>query len=99
MDMVEDLEEEEEEVDGDLVSEEALPRGLMLAWEEEDCQDVAISSVVEPQECLSRRLTVLMAALGLRLIMEKWLIRELCRIVILERLWGECQEQTPMLRR
>lgn len=99
MDMVEDLEEGEEEVDGDLVSEEALLPGLMLAWEEEDCQDVAISSVVEPQECLSRRLTLLMAALGLRLIMEKWLTRELCRMVILERPWAECQKQTPMLRR
>jgi hypothetical protein len=39
MDMVEDL----EEGDGDLVSEEALPLGLMLAWEEEDCRDVVIS--------------------------------------------------------
>jgi hypothetical protein len=31
MDMVEDLEEEEGEEDGDLASEEALPPGLMLA--------------------------------------------------------------------
>jgi hypothetical protein len=41
MDMVEDL--EEEEGDGDLVSEGALLPGLMSAWEEEDCRDVAIS--------------------------------------------------------
>jgi hypothetical protein len=39
MDMVEDL----EEGDGDSVLEEALPPGLMLAWEEEDCRDVVIS--------------------------------------------------------
>jgi len=71
MDMVEDL----EGGGGDSVSEEALPLGLMLAWEEEDCRDVAISSV-EPQECLSRRVIPLMAALGLCLIMEGWLIRE-----------------------
>jgi hypothetical protein len=45
MDMVEDLDEGEE--DGDSVSEEALPPGLMLAWEEEDCLVVVISSVVE----------------------------------------------------
>jgi len=38
-DMVEDL----EGGDGDLASEEALPPGLLLAWEEEDCRDVAIS--------------------------------------------------------
>ncbi len=66
MDMVEDLEKE----DGDSVSEEALLPGLMLAGEEEDCQDVVISSV-EPQECLPSRIILLMAALGLRLIMGK----------------------------
>jgi len=42
MDMVEDL--EKEKGDGDSVSEEALLRGLMLAWEEEDCRDAVISS-------------------------------------------------------
>jgi len=71
MDMVEDL----EDGDGDLVLEEALPPGLMLAWEEEGCRDVAISSV-ELQQCLPRRVIPLMAALGLCLIMEGWLIRE-----------------------
>jgi hypothetical protein len=96
--MVEDSEGEELEADGDLASEEALLPGPMSVWEEEDCRDVGISSA-EPQECLSRRLTVLMAVLGVRLIMEKWLIPKLCRIVMLERLWGECQEQTPMLHR
>ena len=92
MDMVEDL--EKEKGDGDSVSKEALLRGLMLAWEEEDCRDAVISSV-EPQECLSRQLIPLTAALGLCLIMEEWLIRELCHMVMLEHLW----EQSPMLRR
>jgi len=40
MDMVEDLAEEE-----DSALEEALPPGPMLAWDEEGCLDVAISSV------------------------------------------------------
>jgi hypothetical protein len=94
MDMVEDL----EEVDGDLVLEEALLPGLMLAWEEEDCRDVGISSV-GLQECLPRLVILLMVALGLRLIMEKQLIRELRHMVILEHQWAQCQEQIPMLRR
>jgi len=64
MDMVEDLEEEEEGVGGDSASGEALLPGLMLVWEGEDCQDVAISSGMEPQECLSRRLTPLMVMPG-----------------------------------
>ena len=93
MDMVEDLGGE----DGDLALEEALPPGLMLAWEEEDCLDVAISSV-ELRECLSRRLIPLMVALGLCL-MEEQLIRELCHMVMPEHLWGQCQERTPMLRK
>ena len=88
--MVEDLAEE----DGGLALEEALPPGLMLAWEEEDCRDVAISSV-ELRECLSRRPIPLMAALGLCLIMEEWLIRELCHMVMPGHLW----EQIPMLRK
>jgi len=94
MDMVEDLEEE----GGDSVSEEVLLLGLMLAWEEEAYQDVAISSAVL-QGCLSHRGILLMAALGLRLIMEEWLIRELCHMVMLEHLWGQCQEPVPMLHR
>jgi hypothetical protein len=84
MDTVEDL----EEGDGDSVLEEALRPGLMLAWEEEDCRDVATSSA-ELRECLSHQLIPLTAALGLCLIMEK------CRMVMLEHLW----EQIPMLRR
>ena len=94
MDMVEDLEEE----GGDSVSEEVLLLGLMLAWEEEAYQDVAISSAVL-QGCLSHRGILLMAALGLRLIMEKCLIRELWRMVILEHLCGQGQEPIPMLRK
>ena len=90
MDMVEDLGGE----DGDLALEEALPPGLILVWEEEGCLDVAISSV-ELRECLSRRPIPLMVALGLCLIMEEWLIRELCHMVMLEHLWGPI----PMLRR
>jgi hypothetical protein len=93
MDMVEDL-DEGEEVDGDSVSEEALLPGLMLAWEEEDCRDVVISSA-ELRECLSHPLIPLTVALGLRLIMEEWFIRELCHMVMLEHLW----EPIPMLRR
>ena len=93
MDMVEDLGGE----DGDSALEEALLPGLMLAWEEEDCLDVAISSV-ELRECLSRRLIPLMVALGLCL-MEEQLIRELCHMVMPEHLWGQCQERTPMLRK
>ena len=58
-----------EEGDGDLASEEALPPGLSLAEEGEDCPGVAIFSV-ELQECLSHRLIPLMVALGLCLIME-----------------------------
>jgi hypothetical protein len=96
MDMVEDL--EEGEGDGDSVLEEALPPGLMLAWEEEDCPDVAISSA-ELRECLSHRVILLTATLGLRLIMEEWFIRELCHMVMLEHLWEQCQEPIPMLRR
>ena len=92
--MVEDL----EEGDGDSVSGEVLLPGLMLAWEEEAYQDADISSV-ELQECLPRWGILLMAALGLCLIMEKWLIRELCRMVMPEHLWGQCQEQILMLRR
>jgi len=90
MDTVEDL----EEGDGDSVSEEALLPGLMLAWEEEDCRDVDISSV-ELQGCLPRQPTPLMVALELCLIMEGQLIREACHMVMLEHLW----EQIPMLRR
>jgi len=88
MDTVEDLEEGEVdgEVDGDSVSEEALPPGLLLAWEGEDCRDVAISSV-ELRECLSHRVILLMAALGL------------CPMVMAEHLWGQCREPIPMLRR
>jgi len=41
MDMAEDSGGE----DGGLVSGEALLPGLMLAWEEEDCRDVATSSM------------------------------------------------------
>jgi len=93
MDMVEDL----EEGDGDSVSEEALLPGLMLAWEEEDCRDVAISSV-ELQECLSHQLIPLMVALGLCL-MEEQLILKLCHMVMPEHLWGQCQERTLMLRK
>lgn len=95
MDMVEDLEEGEGE--GDSVSEEVLPPGLMLVWEEEGCLDVAISSV-ELRECLSRRLIPLMVALGLCL-MEEQLIRELCHMVMPEHPWGQCRERTPMLHR
>ena len=95
--MVEDL--EEGEADGDSVSEEALRPGLLLAWEGEDCRDVAISSV-ELRECLSHRVTLLIGALGLCPIMEEWLIRELCHMVLmLEHLWGQCREPIPMLRR
>ena len=36
---------------------------------------------------------------GLCLIMEEWLIRELCHMVMLEHLWGQCREPIPMLRR
>lgn len=94
MDMVEDLAEGE----GDLASEEALLPGLMLAWEGEDCRDVVISSV-ELRECLSQQVIRLMAALGLCLIIEEWLIRELCHMRMLEHRWGQCQEPVPMLRR
>jgi len=59
---------------------------------------VVISSV-ELQECLSHQLIPLMVVLGLRLIMEEWLIRELCHMVMPEHLWGEYREQIPMLRR
>ena len=90
MGMVEDLEEE----DGDSVSEEALPPGLMLAWEEGGCRDVDISSV-ELQECLPRRIMLLIIALRLRLIMAEWLIRELCHIVM----QGHLCEQIPTLRK
>jgi hypothetical protein len=89
--MVDGLEEEE---DGDSVSEEALPPGLMLAWEEEDCRDVGISSV-ELGECLSHQLIPLTVALGLRPIMEEWLIREPFHMVMPGHLW----EPIPMLRR
>ena len=78
MDMAEDLGGE----DGDLALEEALPPGPILVWEEEDCLDVAISSV-ELRECLSRRLIPPMVALGLCLIMGGWLIRELCHMVVM----------------
>jgi len=97
MDMVEDLEEGEGEVDGDLALGEALPPGLMLAWEEEDCRDVAISSV-ELRECPPRRVIPLMVALGLCL-MEEQLILKLCHMVMPEHLWGQCQERILMLRK
>jgi hypothetical protein len=90
MDMVEDL----EGGDGDLASEEALPPGLSLVEEGGDYLVVVISSA-ELQECLSHQLIPLMVALGLCLIMEERLIRELCHMVMLEHLWG----QIPMLRR
>jgi hypothetical protein len=91
MDMVEDLEEGE---DGDSVSEEALPLGLMLAWEEEGYRGVAISSV-ELQERLPRRFIHLTVVLGLRLIMEEWHIQELCHMVMVGHLW----ESIPLLHR
>ena len=90
MDMVEDL----EEGDGDSVSEEALPPGLILAWGEEDCRDVDIFSV-KLREYLSHQLIPSMVDVGLCLIIEEWLIREPCHMVMLEHLW----EQIPMLRR
>ncbi len=92
-----DLVEDSAEADGDSVSGEALLPGLLWAEEEEDCPDVATSSA-GLQECLSRRLIRLMLALTLCL-MEEQLIRELCHMVMPEHLWGQCQEQTPMLRR
>ena len=64
-DMVEHL----EEGDGGLAFEEALPPGLSLAEEGEDCPGVAISSV-ELQECLSHQLIPLMVVLGLCLMEE-----------------------------
>jgi hypothetical protein len=76
------------EGDGDSVSEEALPHGLLLVWEEEDCPDVAISSA-EPQEHLFRRVIPLMVALG-QCLMEEQLIPELCRMaVMLGHLWEQ----------
>jgi hypothetical protein len=72
MDMVEDL----EEGDGDSVLKEALPLGLMLAWEEEDCRDAAISSAELPQ-FLPRWVILLMVALGL------------CHMVMPEHLWEQ----------
>jgi hypothetical protein len=81
-----DLVEDSAEVDGDSVSGEALLPGLLWAEEEEDCPDVATSSA-GLQECLSRRLIPLMVAL------------RLCRMVMPEHLWGQCQERTPMLRK
>jgi hypothetical protein len=87
MDMVGDLAEEE---DGVSALEEALPPGLMLAWEGEDCLDVAISSVVL-RGCPPRRVT-LMVALG-QCLMGEQLIRELCHMVMLDHLlWEQCQE-------
>ena len=80
-----DTVEDSEEGDRGLVLEEALLPGLMLAWEEEAYQDVVISSA-ELQTCLPRRVILLMAALGLRLILEKWLIREPCHMVMAEHL-------------
>ncbi len=96
MDMVEDLAEEEE--DGDSVSEEALPPGLMSAWEEEDCRGVAISSV-ELRECPPHHPIRRMVALGLRRTMERRHIRELHHTVTPEHLWGQYQESIPMLRK
>jgi len=94
MDMVEDLAEE----DGDSVLEEALPLGLMLAWDEEDYL-VAVISSVELRGCPPRRVIPLMVVLGLCLMGEQ-LIRELCHMaVMLGHLWEQCQERTPMLRR
>jgi len=81
MDTVEDLEEGEGEVDGDLALGEALPPGLMLAWEEEDCLDVDISSV-ELRGCPPRRVIPLMVALGLCLMGEQ-LTRELCHMAVM----------------
>ena len=95
MDMVEDLEEGEGEgeVDGDLALGEAPLPGLMLAWEEEDCRDVVISSV-ELRRCPPRRVIPLMVALGLCL-MEEQLILKLCHMVMPEHPWGPI----PMLRK
>ncbi|OGN96721.1 MAG: hypothetical protein A2Z77_01685 [Chloroflexi bacterium RBG_13_51_36] len=90
MDMVEDSGGE----GGGLAFEEALRLGLLWAWEEEDCLD-AVISLVEMQECLYHRLILPMAALGLCLIMEKWIILQLCHMDMPERLW----EWIPMLRR
>lgn len=96
MDMAEDLEEEEE--DGVSASEEALRLGLMWAWEEEDCQGVAISSA-EPRQCRANHPMHLMAAPGLPLTMGRPLIRELHRTVTPEHLWGQYQEPIPMVRK
>jgi len=94
MDLVEDL----AEADGDSVSGEALLPGLLWAEEEEDCPDVATSSA-GLQEYLCRRLILLTATPGLCLIMQKWLIRKLCHMVMREHLWGQCPEPVPTLRR
>ena len=90
MDMAEDL--EEGEGDGDLVLEEVLLPGLIWVWEGEAYQGVVIF-LVELQECLPHRVTLITVMPGLRLIMVKWLIREPHHMVT-GRLW----EQIPMLR-
>ena len=79
MDMVEDS----EEGDGDLVLEEALLPGLMLAWEEEAYQD-AVISLVGLEECLPRRAIPFTVVLGLRLVMKEWPIRGLRHMIMPE---------------
>ena len=90
MDMVGDLEEEV----GDSVSEELPLPGRILDWEEEVYQDV-VTAWGELQKCLHRRIILLMPHLGLRLIMEKRLIREPGHMIMLGRRWA----QVPMLHR
>jgi hypothetical protein len=81
MDMVEDL----AEVDGGSVSEEALPPGLMLAWEEGDCPDVAISSVELREHLLGRIMAIALTTVVPLRPSTEFLIHILA--------------QTPMLRR
>ena len=85
-------------MDGELVSGEVFHPGLMLAWEEGDCPDVAIS-LMGLGEYLPRRGILLMVAPGLHLIIEKRLIQVLCYMIMLDHLWEQCQEPTPTLRR
>jgi hypothetical protein len=81
MDTVEDLGGEY----GDLALEEALPPGPMLAWDEEGCLNVAISSVVLREHLPGRIMGIALTIVGPLCPLTELLIHILAQIPMLRK--------------
>ena len=89
MDLVEGSVLEEE---WGLAFEEALPPGLMLVWEGEDCQGVVISLVEQPGHLWHGRISRPLILQTRDLVLGKPLIHS-----TLEHLWRPCRVCHPLL--